>query len=635
MMRRTGLAIGVALIVALRLPLAGRQLVVFPAPPVVIDGQSATPPSTRQVPIGTARISGVVSLSDSGQPARSARVMLGGSAISRVAGSAGGGSSPTTTLAAAGGFTPTLSRLVLTDDQGHFSFDRLPAGQFSITVSVPGYLSMAYGAKRTGQQGTSIHLGAGQQFSVQIALPKAGAITGIVTDVNGAVIPNASVQASRFMFVNGVRRLQQSGGTVADDRGAYRLANLQPGDYVVSVTPPFNSLVPDSFAEVERAIAAAPPEASVVTVSANTPGGAAIGLVPSYYPAATDASSAAVISVAANEERTGINITSQTIRSGAVRGTIGGIPTKAGVGVQVGLRSVDPMSDAFGGGGRFTSVMAGQFNFGNLPPGDYLLLAQTVPLAAPLPPNAAMGLPIAPTPPRQLDNADRLWAESSVSVMSGSTTNVDLEMQPGHAVSGIVQFESSQGSDPSAATITITPAMPLLGIASPPQAKADPDGRFTIAGVAPGQYLLRYSGPGAMKSAILNGVDTLDFPLEVPADDDVSGVVITLTDRFGGVDGSVTTAAGVPSPNVTIIVAPVDERYWLPGARRILTTRPATDGWYQFASLPSGSYMIGAVDDLEQGQQFDRDFLHTLAGAAVRVTVTDGTRTTQNLHVGR
>jgi len=177
-----------------------------------------------------------------------------------------------------------------------------------------------------------------------------------------------------------------------------------------------------------------------------------------------------------------------------------------------------------------------------------------------------------------------------------------------------------------------------------PQAQVQPDGRFTLEGVPPGRYILRASGgggatPGSLpivqKSAIAGAEDTMDVPLEFTGEQDLSGVVITMTDRLTELDGTLTESTGKPGNDYTIIVASADTRYWTPASRRILTTRPGADGKYSFRNIPPGDYTIAAVTDLEPGGQYDPEFLKALSAASIRVTLTEGTKKTQDLRVAK
>jgi len=83
----------------------------------------------------------------------------------------------------------------------------------------------------------------------------------------------------------------------------------------------------------------------------------------------------------------------------------------------------------------------------------------------------------------------------------------------------------------------------------------------------------------------------------------------------------------------SIIVAPSDNRFWMPGSRRIVVMRPGTDGRFIVRSLPAGSYHVAAVIDLESGGQYDPEFLRTVVQASVLVTLADGGKVAQDLRV--
>jgi hypothetical protein len=82
-------------------------------------------------------------------------------------------------------------------------------------------------------------------------------------------------------------------------------------------------------------------------------------------------------------------------------------------------------------------------------------------------------------------------------------------------------------------------------------------------------------------------------------------------------------------------VCTVDRTLWLPGARRIRSARPATDGSFAVTGLPAGEYAIAAVEDLEDSYLADPAFLARLLASAYTVTLADGERKRQDLKVGR
>ena len=67
-----------------------------------------------------------------------------------------------------------------------------------------------------------------------LALPAAAraqsAIAGVVKDASGAVLPGVTVEASSDVLI------EKSRVAVTDGSGAYKLINLRPGTYLVTIT---------------------------------------------------------------------------------------------------------------------------------------------------------------------------------------------------------------------------------------------------------------------------------------------------------------------------------------------------------------------------------------------------------------
>jgi len=90
---------------------------------------------------------------------------------------------------------------------------------------------------------------------------------------------------------------------------------------------------------------------------------------------------------------------------------------------------------------------------------------------------------------------------------------------------------------------------------------------------------------------------------------------------------------GKPAADYTIVMAASDERFWTPNSRRIMTSRTNVDGHYQFRAMPPGTYWLAAVTDLEPGGQYDPEFLRSMNGAGLRVTLAEGAKQTQDMRV--
>ncbi|HSC29544.1 MAG TPA: carboxypeptidase-like regulatory domain-containing protein, partial [Vicinamibacterales bacterium] len=277
----------------------------------------------------------------------------------------------------------------------------------------------------------------------------------------------------------------------------------------------------------------------------------------------------------------------------------------------------------------------GRFAFSSVPPGQYTLLAR-----AGVPPRptgrAAAGAPATRQQPP-------LWAQADVSVDGQDLAGIALTMQMGMTISGRVRF---YGSSPSPeltrlrvsltavqtqneATLTVSPA------------PVDADGRFRLTGVAPGRYRLTSAVPGqkpdegwVLRSAVVNGNDTLDHPLELGANQQVTDAVLTFTDRPSEVSGLVQNAAGEPISDYFIIAFASDPASWVPQSRRIASTRPSADGRYLIRNLPPGDYRIAAVFDVEPGEWYDPSFLQQLVPTSLGVSLAEGEKKTQHLRLG-
>jgi hypothetical protein len=248
--------------------------------------------------------------------------------------------------------------------------------------------------------------------------------------------------------------------------------------------------------------------------------------------------SATRVTLGPGEERDSQDIRLITARAGGLTGTVTGMPT-VGAAVQVTAVNEDATADQTMSSNRIQPN--GRFTLQNLAPGRYTVLAQTV---APPPPPPVIGPDgrITSQPPQQQD-FQRLWAEATVDVTGPAMTDVVLALQPGRTISGRVTYDMQRTPNQSGPRpmVMLGPApsaqsFPTFGPQQ--QSQVGTDGRFTIAGVAPGRYLLRVATPGGFeRSAVVNGVDTLDSAL-VMSGDDVSDVEITVTDRMSSLSGA-------------------------------------------------------------------------------------------------
>lgn len=596
-------------------------------------------------------------------------------------------------------------RSVVTDDQGRFTFQALPAGRFTMTASKPGFVDNTYGAKRPGRPGTPIQLADGQAFNrATITLPRGGVITGVVVDEIGEPASGTQVRVLRYVMRTGERVLQDAGRDTADDRGIYRIFQLQPGEYIVNAEPR-NMSVGDLRASISTEVQAllqqaqslsgrgggAPDMTAIASLAASGGGSAVMDRVaqlqaqlaqaeqqpstayaPVYYPGTTSASGATSVTLAAGEERSGVDFQLQLVPTTRVTGIVAGPNGTPPAGTQVALLPADRASlpGLFAFAINQTRVGPdGRFTFTNVTPGQYSLQARAT-VREPQGGGSSQNSPVngfvagrggANGPLQAGAISQVLWAAADVAIGGQPVPELVLTLQPGMTLGGRVEFDA--GSTPLPTDLTrirvnlATRGSQLFEIGGTPPGQTDSTGHFTIAGVAPGRYTInatiapqaaaagRIGGRGGiapgqgvggqwtLKSAVVDGRDVLDFPIDIGPNENLSNAVLTFTDKTQELSGTLQDASGRPTSDFTIVLFPSDSRYWTPQSRRISSARPGTDGRFTIRGVPAGSYRLTAVTDAEPGEWYDPAFLGQVQQASIPITLDEGARKTQDIRL--
>jgi hypothetical protein len=490
-------------------------------------------------------------------------------------------------------------------------------------------------------------------------------------------------------------QMEKAGG-VTDDRGVYRLYGIEPGEYTVVVTRPDNgsaNVRAVSAAEIQAGLqalresarpdagagVAAAPATSAIPAPAPVPIGGAfpnssspsradaelaaneptVGYAPVYYPGTSDASAATAITIKAGEERTGVDIRAMLVPTARVECQVvaaDGQPTTA-ANVQVSLRrtggdAATSLSGWFGD--RQFSARAGpggRYTFSDIPPGTYTLMARSREASSDgrVDPGNADTSPPVP-----------LWAMAEVSVNGQNVSGLVLTLQPGLSLAGRVVFNGEKPAQASGKDVQIHVGVrPLLSDSSqsfPETTAVKADGTFTIAGLIPQQYLLSGSvmpsgtaSTSAMflwsiQSVTVGGRDVLDLPIDIKAGESIGDTVITFSDRQQQVLGTLQDATGRPAPDYTVVLFAADRRHWFPNSPRVHTARPSTDGRFEFSgsfsmlgggpsALAPGDYLLAAMTDLADGEQYDVKLLEELAKTSVKITVAPGQQARQDLRI--
>ena len=130
------------------------------------------------------------------------------------------------------------------------------------------------------------------------------------------------------------------------------------------------------------------------------------------------------------------------------------------------------------------------------------------------------------------------------------------------------------------------------------------------------------------------GQDLADRPLDVRPGDDISDVVVTLSDRMPALTGSLTDGAGRPAPEFYVFVFPVNRSLWTRDSRRIRAVRADVSGAYALNGLPADEYYLCASTAIDPTLQYESSYLDGFVPAAIKVTLGEGEKRRQDLRLG-
>jgi hypothetical protein len=439
--------------------------------------------------VGTAVVAGVVVAGDPQAPVPFARVSLA--------------SSPSGS-----------SRTIVAGEDGRFVFEAVRAGSYFLAASKPAFVPVYY--QGTGPAATSpgppFVLSDGQRLGdVALTLVRGGVIAGRVLDPYGEPAVQAQINIRSIgaqPFRNSPVYFPPQGSFTTDVHGMYRVYGLPPGDYIVFTT---------AYSEAIRLGSSAGP---------------VVSYVPGYFSGVTDPAQATSVSVAAGEERSGIDLKLQLSTIVNLEGMVTAPVDINPMSITMGLR---PERSELSGT-RTVSVHAasdGRFRAEKVSAGNYWLTAYAI---LPRSPGAQPGVP---TP--------LFWAAMPVSVQDRDVSGLALTMQPSMTVAGRVRVDNvvaGVATDPKQWLVSLAAAPeapPIIGIL-PAVGRADSDGAFTVTNVTPGRYrfAVRSQTVGVIcriTSITLGGQLVPDTGVEISAGTSLAGVVISIrVERPGGTE---------------------------------------------------------------------------------------------------
>jgi len=128
---------------------------------------------------------------------------------------------------------PAEPYVTTTDGSGRFKLSGLPPGEYQAVATRNGFVRQVSSAGKTLPRVALAPKQTMQDLT--LALLPAAVVAGRVVDELGEPLPNVQIQPFRYAGGPAERRLMPVGGSVStDDQGAYRMFGLEPGRYYLS-----------------------------------------------------------------------------------------------------------------------------------------------------------------------------------------------------------------------------------------------------------------------------------------------------------------------------------------------------------------------------------------------------------------
>jgi hypothetical protein len=595
---------------------------------------------TPQQPARTGVIAGQVVDAATGKPVGSVIVSISGPGITLRATGADGRGSP-----GAGG-NPTVPRIMTAAD-GRFMFRDLQAGSFTITAAKNGYSDGASGRRRPGGTPQPVVITDAQQpADIPVRIWKNGAIAGTVFDEAGEPVVGLQLRALMRTTVGGRRRFMPAGaGASTDDRGMYRFSGLVPGEYMVMASPPAVGMRLSVFADIGRGRGGAGELASMIAAGGAQAGvqvgdalltlgrGSAIPPPPvgdrlqiyptTFHPSALVPARAASVTIASGEERAGVDVQLQPVSTARVSGVVTSpMGAAAMMPLRVLLQGGEEIPPDLLGGMTVTDA-TGAFTFPAVPAGQYTLRAA-----------GRVG-----TGDQFSSKGGTYWTAIPLTVSGTDLDGVVVDLRQMLRISGRAEF---QGSNPPQLTAVrgMAIGVTLESLDGPFGAGFGGSGggatwdgaTFTLFGYTGGRYLVRVGNSPAgwmFKNVTLDGRDVSETPFDFQRD--VGDLVITFTDRWSGISGSV---QGTAVDGASVVVFPIDAQSWTnygSNPRRLKAARASAQGRFGISSLPPGDYYAVAIPEEQTADWRDPKMLEELARVATRISIGEGEHKTIDL----
>jgi len=459
----------------------------------------------------------------------------------------------------------------LTGPDGKFQFEGQPAGQSTLIVRKPGFFTEQELEPSTNNQ---LVAATGPKTSpVVVRLVPEGVVYGHVSDPDGEPEEGLPISLHVERIQNGRKTWEDVAGGRTDEDGAFRVAELRPGNFFLSAGP---SGMPRNFPASESQSGAQ-------------------GIPVVYYPAGTDLSAAAPIPITPGKKiEIDLTVSSQTLFR--IAGSISGHLPGHGIGIQLFNSSGQPVQHLT----RFDQA-TGTFRIPWVSAGAYVLRANS-----------------------QGAENQNLSATASVNV-SADLSGIHLILLPAADIPVQVRVISSRPANerfweqqkfiPLQVHLVSRSGIPKGQSYYSQQRPENGDPSISIPNVEPGTYQVQFGANGQLyvQSATSGPTNLLESDLSVAAGSSTQPIEVTLRDDAASLSGTVSLDDKPQSASVVVVsehasVSPL-----------LQPTDPS--GNFMFYFLPPGEYKVFALDHPDQVEYANPEILRKLLMKARDVTL--------------
>ncbi len=496
---------------------------------------------------------------------------------------------------------------IATGADGKFEFRNLAPGRYRLTASRNGYLESAYGKRGPNGTPTTLALEPGQTLKdIRLTMIATGAISGRVYDSNGEPLANVPVEALKYSYAEGQRKLTPVKTDRTDDRGEYRLFWLPPAQYYVSATPRgtpgsaflvvhddgsgrFVNLNARGLIESQRSAAEKLGEADA----------------PVYYPGTADSQSAMPVEVRPGADIGGVDFTLARVKTHKVRGiavdgvtgqpatnaTVLLVPRNASIASSVPAR---PSSD-------------GTFEIHGVFPGSYFAVATQ----------------------RLVNGRDQVTmtgGRAPVDVGGSDIDRLTILLSPVREIAGELTLEGLRdtGNDYHHPVISLKSQFPVPAFGE--KWALFNGNQFSIDNLIEGDYQVQVTDlpPGAyVKSIRFGSVDALNESLRFDSRT-TDRLEIILSLNAGSLTGTVVNKNGEPVGNAPVALVPPQAQRQRADLYRSTMTDEA--GRFRLQAIPPGDYALFAWEDIEDGLWRDPEFIQRNQASGRQVHIAESGR---------